>query len=140
MIYVDTSAFVPMFIREPRSESVVAWLESSSERLAISEWTLVEFASAAAMKIRALQAEVALVTKATTRAHEFARNYCTVAIPGREEYRRAAEITGDHSLKLRAGDALHLAIASSLDVQAVLCFDEAMIESAKALGMDTMTL
>ncbi|TMH87168.1 MAG: type II toxin-antitoxin system VapC family toxin, partial [Betaproteobacteria bacterium] len=45
MIYVDTSALVPVFIREPKSEAVIAWLESSGERLAISEWSLVEFAS-----------------------------------------------------------------------------------------------
>ncbi|MCI4428432.1 MAG: type II toxin-antitoxin system VapC family toxin, partial [Burkholderiales bacterium] len=51
MIYVDTSALVPVFIREPKSEAVIGWLESSGERLAISEWSLVEFASAAAIKV-----------------------------------------------------------------------------------------
>ena len=49
MIYVDTSALVPVFIREPKSEAVIGWIESSSARLAISEWSLVEFASAAAI-------------------------------------------------------------------------------------------
>ena len=28
MIYVDTSALVPVFIREPKSEAVIAWLDS----------------------------------------------------------------------------------------------------------------
>ena len=38
MVYVDTSALVPFFIREPKSEALIAWLESSGERLAVSEW------------------------------------------------------------------------------------------------------
>jgi hypothetical protein len=57
-----------------------------------------------------------------------------------EEFRRAAELAGDGSLKLRAGDALHLAIAESLSAQGILCFDDAMIRSAKSLGMDVLML
>jgi len=140
MIYVDTSALVPIFIREPRSEAVIAWLESSGERLAISEWSLVEFASAAAIKVRTGHAAVRLAQQATARVHEFAQKYCTVAVPGREEFRRAAELAGDRALKLRAGDALHLAVAVSLGARGILCLDDAMIESARLLGMSVATV
>jgi hypothetical protein len=140
MIYLDTSALVPVFIREPKSEAVIAWLESSGERLAISEWSLVEFASAAAIKVRTGQAVANLAKQAMARVREFADKHCTVAVPGREEFRRAAELAGDDALKLRAGDALHLAIAGSLNVQGILCLDEAMIGSAKLLGMAVVTL
>jgi predicted nucleic acid-binding protein len=58
-----------------------------------------------------------------------------LAVPGREHFRRAAELAGDDALKLRAGDALHLTIAESLKAQAILCLDHAMIESARLLGM-----
>jgi predicted nucleic acid-binding protein len=140
MIYVDTSALVPLFIREPKSEAIIAWLESSGERLAISEWSLVEFASAAAIKVRTGQAVANLVKQATTRIHEFAHKHCMVAVPGREEFRRAAKLTGDDTLNLRAGDALHLAIAVRLSAQGILCLDDAMIESAKSLGMNVVTV
>ena len=140
MIYVDTSALVPVFIREPKSEAVIGWLESSGERLAISEWSLVEFASAAAIKVRTGQAAANVVKQATARVHEFARKHCTVAVPGRNEFRRAAELAGDDSVKLRAGDALHLAIAASLSAQGILCLDDAMIESARSLGMNVVTV
>ena len=139
MIYVDTSALVPVFIREPKSEAVIGWIESSGERLAISEWSLVEFASAAAIKVRTGQAAAKLAKQATARVHEFAQKHCTVAVPGREEFRRAANLAGD-TLKLRAGDALHLAIAESLSAQGILCLDDAMIESAKSLGMNVVTV
>jgi len=138
MIYIDTSALVPVFIREPKSEAVIGWLESSGERLAISEWSLVEFASASAIKVRAGRATTNLAKQATARVHEFARQHCTVAVPGREEFRRAAKLAGDDTLKLRAGDALHLAIAASLSAQGILCLDDAMIESAKSLGMNVV--
>lgn len=140
MIYVDTSALVPLFIREASSDVLIDWLESSGERLAISEWTLVEFASAGAIKIRTGQATANLVKKATTQMVEFVRKHCTVALPGREEFRRAAELARDPTLSLRAGDALHLAIAKSLNTQGILCLDQAMIESAKSLGMNVATL
>jgi predicted transcriptional regulator YheO len=43
-------------------------------------------------------------------------------------------------LKLRAGDALHLAIAASLSAKGILCLDDAMIESARSLGMNAVTV
>jgi len=140
MIYVDTSALVPLFIREPKSDAVIGWIESSGERLAISEWSLVEFASAAAIKVRTGQSAANLAKQATARVHAFAQMHCTVAVPGREEFRRAAELAGDGTLKLRAGDALHLAIVESLSGQGILCLDEAMIGSAKSLGMNVVTV
>ena len=140
MIYIDTSALVPVFIREPKSEAVISWLESSGERLAISEWSLVEFASAATIKVRTGQVAPNLAKQSTARAREFARKHCTVAVPGREEFRRAAELAGDGSLKLRAGDALHLAIAESLGAQGILCLDAAMSSSAKSLRMNVVAI
>ena len=140
MIYVDTSALVPIFIREPKSEAVISWIESSVERLAISEWSLVEFASAAAIKVRTGETAANLAKQANARVREFARQHCTVAVPGRAEFRRAAELAGDGTLKLRAGDALHLAIAARLSVQGILCLDVAMVESAKSLGMNVVTV
>lgn len=140
MIYVDTSALVPVFIRESKSEAVIGWLESSGARLAISEWSLVEFASALAIKVRTGQTKANLAKQAITRVREFAQRHCTVAVPGREEFRRAAELAGDGALNLRAGDALHLAITSSMGAQGILCLDDAMIQSAKLLGINVVTV
>ena len=140
MVYVDTSALVPIFIREPKSEALLGWLEASSERLAISEWSLVEFASASAIKVRTGQAAAALARQATARVREFARKHCVIAVPGRDEFRRAAELARNPASRLRAGDALHIAVALSLNVQAMLCLDHAMSESAKSLGMDVVTV
>ncbi len=140
MFYVDTSALVPIFIREPKSEAVMSWIEATDERLAISEWALVEFASATAIKVRTGHASATLAKQAISRVREFAQKNCTVVVPGREEFRRAAELAVDGTLKLRAGDALHLAIAASLGAKGLLCLDDEMIAGAKSLGMNVAAI
>ena len=51
-----------------------------------------------------------------------------------------AELAGEDSPKLRAGYALHLAIAESLNAQGIPCLDDAMIASAKSLGMNVVVV
>ena len=135
MVYVDTSALVPLFIREAKSDALIVWLEESEERVAISDWGLVEFVSAAAIKVRTGHVTQRLATQAFGRAVAFARRHCKVTTPGRGEFSRAAEIAGVPALNLRAGDALHLAIAESLGARGILCFDEVMAKGARSLGI-----
>ena len=140
MIYADTSALIPAFIREPKSDSVLAWLEASGERLVVSEWAIAEFASATSIKVRTGQIEGAIAKQAMTRFLDFAQKHCSIAAPQRAEFRRAAELSGDVDLKLRAGDALHLAFAEASKVKGVLCLDETMSDGAKAIGLHVVTI
>jgi uncharacterized protein len=140
MIYIDTSALVPVFILEPKSEAVVRWVESTEERLAISEWSLVEFASAAAIKVRTGSIAPNLARQAIARVRDFTQKHCTVAVPGRDEFRRATELVADGRLKLRSGDALHLAIAYSLSAKGIVCLDNAMAVSAQAIGLEVVAV
>jgi predicted nucleic acid-binding protein len=140
MIYVDTSALVPMFIREAKSEAVLAWLESSEQRLAISEWTLTELASALAIKVRTGQISAALAEQAWQRCVNFADKHCLVALPNRAEFRRAAELALKAALQIRAGDAVHLAIAQAVQVDGLLTLDKTMQETAQAIGLNTVTI
>ena len=135
MVYIDTSALVPIFIREPKTEAVLSWLEAAGERVAISEWSLVEFASAAATKVRTGEITATFSRQVGHRLQEFAQQNCILAMPGRDEFRRASELVLDSNLKLRAGDALHVAIAESLGVQAFLSLDEALNASARSVGI-----
>ena len=140
MIYVDTSALVPAFIREPKSEAVLAWLETSGERLVVSEWTIAEFSSAAAIKVRTGGIAPTLAKQARTRFLDFAQNHCSIAVPQRAEFRRAAELASDVNLKLRAGDALHLAIAEATKAEGILCLDEEMATGAKTMGLKVLSV
>lgn len=140
MIYIDTSALVPAFIREPKSEAVLAWIEVSGEGLVVSEWSITEFSSAAAIKVRTGEIAAAMAKQARARFLAFAQDHCSIAVPQRAEFRRAAELAGDTNLKLRAGDALHLAIAEASKVQGILCLDETMSAGAKKMGLDVVSV
>ncbi len=140
MVYVDTSALVPAFIHEPMSEAVLAWIETSGERLVVSEWAIAEFSSAAAIKVRTGEIASAMAKKARARFLDFAQDHCSIAVPQRAEFRRAAELAGDPDLKLRAGDALHLAIAEASKVLGILCLDEAMAAGAKTIGLNVISV
>lgn len=140
MIYVDTSALVPAFIREPASEAVLSWIETSGESLLVSDWAITEFSSAAAIKVRTGELATTLAKQARTRFLEFVQVHCAVATPQRAEFRRAADLAGNAELKLRAGDALHLAIAEASKVQGILCLDEAMGAGARRVGLNVVRI
>ncbi len=140
MVYIDTSALVPAFIREPKSEAVLAWIEASGEGLVVSEWSIAEFASAAAVKVRTGEIASTMAKQARTRFLDFVQDHCSIALPQRAEFRRAADLAGDASLKLRAGDALHLAIAEASKVQGILCLDETMGAGAKMIGLNVVSI
>ena len=140
MIYIDTSALVPAFIREPKSGAILAWLETSGERLVVSEWAIAEFSSAAAIKVRTGEIAAPMARQARTRFLDFAQDHCSIAVPQRAEFRRAAELAADTKLNLRAGDALHLAIAEASKVKGILCLDETMVASAKMIGFNVVAV
>lgn len=140
MIYIDTSALVPAFIREPKSEAVLAWIETAGDGLLVSEWAITEFSSAAAVKVRTGEIAAAMAKQARARVLGFAQDHCSIAVPQRAEFRRAADLSGDVNLKLRAGDALHLAIAEASKVQGILCLDEAMGAVARKIGLNVVPI
>ena len=53
MIYVDTSAWIALQLREPKTEAVQAWVEAHGMAgLACAEWVKTEYASALSIKRR----------------------------------------------------------------------------------------
>ena len=52
MVYLDTSAAVPIFVPEPASEAIVGWIAANDAPLVSSDWIVTEFASALSIKVR----------------------------------------------------------------------------------------
>lgn len=109
--YLDTSVLVAMFFRERGSEVAHERARAESQ-LALSRWTLAEFASAAAFKIRGGH-----TTEATAR--EAARRLAKLVSDGslmlleleRDDFERCAQLCAAHISGLRTPDALHAALA-----------------------------
>lgn len=136
--YLDTSFVAPYYIVEPSSASVETFiLASAPGSLAISEWTLVEFASLLARKRRTSELNAELLTRIKSRFDQDVDHRYEVLKPQSDDYLLASRlILQDPSLGLRGPDALHLAIAAHRRLK-LHTLDQKLIQAAAAIGIPT---
>ncbi|MET0543700.1 MAG: type II toxin-antitoxin system VapC family toxin [Variovorax sp.] len=136
MIYVDTSAWVSLHVNEARSTAMQDWFETQPvQDMACAEWVKTEYASVLSMKKRRGD----LDDRNFELAHQAFAQIC-VAGPvwldvQTEDFFAAAALCVDGSTRLRAGDALHLAVARRARCEAFLSFDNLLNENAQRLGL-----
>ena len=136
MPYLDTSAVIPLLMPEPSSASLEGWIHQERD-VQISGWTCVETASALGIKVRTkalstAQAQAALDLLRTTLVPSFAM------VPVDDgDIGRAGRLLERFDLGLRAGDALHLAIAQRLGTPLVT-LDRRLATAAAAVGLEVI--
>lgn len=138
MIYVDTSFLAPYYIEEDTSDRVEEVIFNISvDRLAISDWTQVEFASLLARRLRMGEiSQETLREVMTVFDLELRESYAVFAV-SRADFEVATRfLFQEGAAGLRAGDALHLAIAYNRRVERVLSLDRRLITIARMLGID----
>jgi predicted nucleic acid-binding protein len=134
LLYFDTSALVPAFIHEPATDRVLTLLEAQEAgTVALSTWSLTEFASALALKLRSGAIPAGIFDAALAEWEAFATDVRLLEA-GERAFRDAAGFCQRHDLALRAGDALHLAVAAAHGCTLVT-LDERMARAAVELGM-----
>ena len=135
--YVDTSVFVPFFVREPVSASVELWFERTGvDGLALSSWTVTEFVSAIGSKVRARALSGTKGTAVVRQFHLLARQSLTLIALTPEDFDSAARLRERFDLGLRAGDALHAAIARNADAALLVTLDKVLAGAAGKIGLD----
>ena len=135
MQYFDTSFLVPLILPEETSDPIARFFEDlSGEELAVSHWTRVEFSSLLAREVRmgGLSAEAA--READTRFETMVDESFTVLLPNGEDFNLAKEYVACFETRLRAGDALHLAIATNRTAEAIFSLDKVLLKAGKILG------
>jgi predicted nucleic acid-binding protein len=134
--YFDTSFLAPL-VREEKTTSRIARFMAGlpTGELAISNWTKVEFASLLArdVRMRALRADEA--READTVFEDVVRQSFVVLSPSADDYALARRYLHTYETRLRAGDALHLAIAGNHQAAAIYSLDKTMIKAGKILGL-----
>lgn len=140
MLYLDTSVLVPLFVPEPDSDSIRRWFDRQTEQaLAISDWTLTEFASAMGIKVREKNLKPALARKACELMNALAAESLQVFTPTRADHVSASRFLDQHALGLRAGDALHLGVASNQGATAFHTLDRRLLDAGGKLGIKTQS-
>lgn len=138
MRYFDTSFLVPLILVESTSESIRTFFtEAIADDLAVSDWTLVEFASMLAREVRVggLQADAA--QSAIAQFESLIQTSFEVLLPNRDDFDRARHWLSLFSTSLKAPDALHLAIAGNRNATSIYTLDKAMIVAGRSLGLPT---
>lgn len=135
MQYLDTSVLVAALTNEARTAAIQRWLTAQpTGSLAISEWVITEFSAALSMKLRQDAIEPTHRVEALRVFTALVEDSLHVLPAGATEFRVAARFADQHKTGLRAGDALHLAIASGHGAE-VVTLDRKLATAAKSLGV-----
>lgn len=120
LYYLDTSALLPYYRREPASDAVQQFLQGLTAPVRISALTEVEFASSLArlVKMHEIQ-EVHAVQTTQLFAQDYALGLFLKLPIGDVHYEQAKEWLNRRLTALRALDALHLACSIAVGAELV---------------------
>ncbi len=136
MIYLDTSALVPLVLREEASDTMRSWLAGKTAAdLTLSDWTIAEFASELGIRFRTRTLARSQVEAAWAQFRREVVASCAVLTPARRDFEQAADLVLRFDLGLRAGDALHVAIAQNAGADCLVTLDQTMARAAVQLGL-----
>ena len=141
MIYVDTSAWIAHHTTETATAAVQSWFaQQVFSDLACSEWVKTEYASGLSLKMRRGE----LTDAQFSEAHQVFAELC-VAGPvwmavEKQDFFEAARLCVDFACGLRAGDALHLAVALRTRCRGFLSLDGVLNKNAARCGLHLIEL
>lgn len=135
MVYVDTSVLVALCLNEAKSADVTRWYGACTDDLISAVWCVTEFASALGLKQRTLQITKTQRQDAWQQFDRLCANDLQLIPIEPSTFHRAAVLTLNATTGLRAGDALHLAVALGVKANTMATLDVALAKNSKRLKM-----
>src|SRR5205814_6475911 len=134
--YFDTSFLAPLIIPEATSGTVAAFVRRlPAEEFAVSHWTRVEFSSLIAREVRIGGLDIQAATRADARFEAMVDESFSVLLPNADDFGLAKRYLGQFETGLRAGDALHLAVASNHRAAVIYSLDKTLLKAGKILDL-----
>lgn len=138
MIYLDTSAFLKLYIRENGSEFVQQLLESQDAPIPIADVLEWEFSNALRLKVFWGELDAAMVDHMMKLFDDrlLRGQYVTAALDRSLLTRDVRELSR-HSTTVgsRTVDVVHVAIAHQLNAEPFVTFDDRQAELARTAGL-----
>lgn len=136
MIYFDTSFLAPLVLPESTSDKIAAFVRRLPvEGLTVSHWTRVEFSSLIARDVRMSVLDAAAGARADARFEAMVDASFAVLLPNADDFGLAKRYLGKFNTGLRAGDALHLAIAGNRQAAAIYSLDKGLLMAGRLLDL-----
>jgi predicted nucleic acid-binding protein len=140
LIYVDTSVLVAMLTNERTTHAVRHWYGADNNRIFItSDWVLSEFSSAISLKERTRQISPKQAGTINKSFDIFMDGGIKLVEVSRPAFRNSAKLI-QAMPGLRAGDALHLAVALELGVSEFATLDKLLLEKAAMVNLNPAKL
>ena len=134
MLYFDTSFLAPLILEEATSAKIEAcFAKLPAGDLYVSHWTRVEFSSLIAREVRMGGLAESHALLAIAQFDELVVDSFQVLAPSVADYELAKAYIQHFATKLRAGDAMHLAIASNNGAKTLYTLDEGLLNAAKLM-------
>lgn len=140
MFYLDTSLLVAALTNEKRTRDVQSWLaDQSPDQLTISGWVITEFSAALSMKLRTKQLTGENRADALAMFTRLQEETFTLLAMSQRHYLTAARFADQFNTGIRAGDALHLALAADHGAR-LITLDKGLAKAAKIMGVSNLLL
>lgn len=140
-VYLDTSVLVAAHTREPATAQVQAWLSKrNADDFIVSTWALVECESALSIKERRGELTHSARLAASAAIGSFAARLAPLVTPVEADFKSAGHFCTYAASRLRAGDALHLALALRAKSQSLATLDQVLDENATLNGLRVVPL
>lgn len=134
MLYLDTTFIAPLVLNEDVSAKVESYLaRQAAGSLAVSHWTRIEFGSLVAQEVRKGRFTIQTADRIIAEFETVVQESCQVWLPSRADYDLSLTLLANVDSRLRAGGALHLAIAKNQGADEILTLDAGLLKAAKLL-------
>jgi uncharacterized protein len=136
VLYFDTSFLAPLILPESTSDQIAAFVRRlPAEEFAVSHWTRVEFSSLIGREVRMGSLDAQAAARADARFEAMVDESFSILLPTADDFGLAKRYLGRFETGLRAGDALHLAVANNHRAAVIYSLDETLLKAGKILDL-----